>query len=297
YLALYLVTNLGLTLYNKALLGSFPLPYFLTGCHTVSNVICIVLMKVTGGIELTKLSAYEWYLVMGFSVLYSANIAVSNLSLEMVPVPIHQTVRATSPFFVLSLTSLLFRERHSLKIWLSLVPIVTGVVLATSTDRIELPQFLRISILITLIGSLLAALKTILTGRLQHYMQIGAADLLLRLSLFACAQSFLMSYATGEMLRLPRPSIHLYSSVFGNGLLAMLLNLVSFSANREVGPLAMTVAANVKQVLVIILGSVLFQVKLTQTQVGGIMLALVGGLLHSMLSARHGEEKKRDNIV
>jgi uncharacterized membrane protein len=40
--------------------------------------------------------------------------------------------------------------------------------------------------------------------------------------------------------------------------MAMLLNLVSFGAIREVGPVPMIVAAKVKQVLAIVLGSFLF---------------------------------------
>lgn len=62
-----------------------------------------------------------------------------------------------------------------------------------------------------------------------------------------------------------------------NGLIAYGLNVVSFTANKKSGALTMTVAANVKQVLTVVLAVVIFHIELNLTNVFGIMLTLVGG--------------------
>ncbi|EAU83921.2 hypothetical protein CC1G_10326 [Coprinopsis cinerea okayama7 len=62
-----------------------------------------------------------------------------------------------------------------------------------------------------------------------------------------------------------------------NGVLAFMLNVVSFNANRKVGALAMSVAANVKQVLAVLCSVTLFNLTVTVMNGAGIFLTLVGG--------------------
>lgn len=48
WLGLYFFFNLALTLFNKAVLGSFPFPYTLTGIHTTPCVALWVARSYTG---------------------------------------------------------------------------------------------------------------------------------------------------------------------------------------------------------------------------------------------------------
>ena len=77
----------------------------------------------------------------------------------------------------------------------------------------------------------------------------------------------LYAYVTAEVSNFKREvfSGHLSMSTFLliliNGLTSFGLNVVSFTANKKTGALTMTVAANVKQVLTIVLSTVLFRLK------------------------------------
>lgn len=42
-----------------------------------------------------------------FSILYTLNIAVSNVSLELVTIPFHQVVRASAPLFTITIAYLM----------------------------------------------------------------------------------------------------------------------------------------------------------------------------------------------
>jgi hypothetical protein len=88
WLALYFSFNLALTLYNKGVLISFPYPYTLTALHALSGTIGGYLMLGGGIFEAARLSATEWVVLAAFSVLYAVNIAVSNVSLQLVTVPV-----------------------------------------------------------------------------------------------------------------------------------------------------------------------------------------------------------------
>jgi hypothetical protein len=77
-----------------------------------------------------------------------------------------------------------------------------------------------------------------------------------------------------------------------NGVLAFFLNVVSFNANRRVGPLGMSVAANVKQVLTILCAVVIFDLTITPANGVGILLTLIGGALYAAVELREKRETK-----
>lgn len=111
-----------------------------------------------------RLSSREAALLTVFSFLYTINIAVSNLSLQLVTVPFHQVIRAATPIFIIILTPLLLRRPlPRLPTLFSLLPVVAGVALATYGDY----YFTVAGLLLTLLGTVLAALKTIATNALQ----------------------------------------------------------------------------------------------------------------------------------
>lgn len=66
-----------------------------------------------------------------YSSLYTINIAVSNLSLNLVSVPTHQVVRSTTPLFTIVISIILYKKTYLKEIYLSLIPVIFGVCLAT----------------------------------------------------------------------------------------------------------------------------------------------------------------------
>lgn len=136
---------------------------------------------------------------------------------------------------------------------------------------------------LTVLGAILASVKTIVTNRVQvGRLKLNPLDLLFRMSPLAFVQCIMYAYTTGELDRVQEFSSvnmtwHLASSLLLNGVIAFGLNIVSFTANKKTSALTMTVAGNVKQVLSIILSVVIFDYAINQTNAFGIVLTLVGG--------------------
>ena len=109
WLVLYFVFNLSLTLYNKVVLVHFPYPYTVTSLHALCGTIGGWSLLARGFFVQKRLSASDNMALVMFSVLYAMNIAISNVSLNLVTVPvsslssrsIHQL---TDPDFVISST-------------------------------------------------------------------------------------------------------------------------------------------------------------------------------------------------
>ncbi|TIA60131.1 TPT-domain-containing protein, partial [Aureobasidium pullulans] len=196
-LGLYFCMNLGLTLYNKAVLGKFNFPWLLTTFHTTSAALgCWSIMLIAPDqLKLSHVGGKEQWVLAAFSVLFTVNIAISNVSLAMVSVPFHQIVRSTTPVATILIYRWLGRSYGTMT-YVSLVPIVAGVGLSTYGDYYA--TLLGASL--TFLGVFLAALKTVATNKLlTGSLKLPALELLLRMSPLAAVQSLLWATATGEV--------------------------------------------------------------------------------------------------
>jgi drug/metabolite transporter (DMT)-like permease len=274
-------------------------------------------------------------------------------------VPFHQVVRASTPFFTIVFSLVLLGKRCTRRKLFTLIPVVAGVGFATYGDY----YFTAIGFCLTLLGTLLAALKTILTNIIlvkqptsplpfssepsnlssdeisnqsstqPSYLSslistpssstnsskvplissftlpklsLSPLHLLYLLSPLAFIQTMLLAHFTGELSRV---QLHLFapsSSIISegasvnfriwlgfNGVLAFFLNVVSFNANRRVGPLAMTVASNVKQVLTVLCAVIIFNLTITPANSVGILLTLVGGALYATVEYHEKQSGRR----
>ncbi|KAH0371696.1 TPT-domain-containing protein, partial [Aureobasidium melanogenum] len=284
-LGLYFLMNLGLTLYNKAVLGKFNFPWLLTTFHTTSAALgCWGIMIVAPEqLKLSHVGRREQMVLVAFSVLFTVNIAISNVSLAMVSVPFHQIVRSTTPVATILIYRWLGRSYGTMT-YVSLVPIVAGVGLSTYGDYYA--TLLGASL--TFLGVFLAALKTVATNKLlTGSLKLPALELLLRMSPLAAVQSLLWALVTGEVSAFldftakGNMNAGLILALLGNGFLAFMLNVTSFQTNKLAGALTLSVCGNVKQILTVILGIVLFDVVVRPMNAVGMVVALAGAAWYS----------------
>jgi uncharacterized membrane protein len=107
-------------------------------------------------------------------------------------------------------------------------------------------------------------------------------ELLYRMSPLAFLQTLVYAYFAGEL-----SSAQMYVAeqmgrrefiiLLTNGVIAFALNVISFTANKKTGALTMTVAANVKQILTIVLSIMFWGLAVSWLNGIGIILTLVGG--------------------
>ncbi|KAI8138729.1 triose-phosphate transporter family-domain-containing protein [Fennellomyces sp. T-0311] len=296
WLGMYFIFNLVLTLYNKIILSlfQFPFPWTLTAIHTLCGAIGAYVFWRGGIFTPAKLGERENIIMILFSVLYTINIAISNVSLNLVTVPFHQVVRAMTPVFTIMLSVMFLSKNYSTMTYISLFPVVAGVAFATFGDY----NYTGMGFFLTVLGTVLAAVKTVVTNRVQvGRLKLHPLDLLLRMSPLAFAQTLIYSYATGEMA-LVREFYQteftwtLFFALLVNGIIAFFLNVVSFTANKKTSALTMTVAGNVKQVLSIVLAVIIFKLHITWMNAWGILLTLAGGAWYTHVEMTERSTKR-----
>ncbi|KAI7825236.1 hypothetical protein BC939DRAFT_449108 [Gamsiella multidivaricata] len=247
WLALYFFLNLTLTIYNKAILSTFRFkyPWTLTGIHTLCSGIGALSMAKMGYFTPAQLGERENMVMLMFSFLYTLNIAISNVSLNEVSVAFHQVVRAMTPVFTIAISVAFLSKRYSGKTYLSLLPLLLGVYMATVGEY----SYTAMGFFLTVLGTALAAIKTVVTNRIQvGRLQLHPLDLLLRMSPLAFVQTVIFSWMNGELDEVvsfckgDNMSYKLIMALLVNGIVAFFLNYVSFTANKKTSALTMTVA-------------------------------------------------------
>ncbi|KAG9715366.1 TPT-domain-containing protein, partial [Aureobasidium melanogenum] len=154
-LGLYFAMNLGLTLYNKAVLDKFAFPWLMTTLHATCAAVGCYALLLAGHIKLSYLTRQDNYVLVAFSVLFTINIAISNVSLEMVSVPFHQIARSTCPVATILIYRWFYGRSYAKATYMALIPIVLGVGLSTYGDY----YFSLMGASLTFLGVFLAAIK------------------------------------------------------------------------------------------------------------------------------------------
>lgn len=188
----------------------------------------------------------------------------------MIMIQFHQVVRAMTPVFTVMLNVLFLKKVYSGMVYTSLIPVskrkikedivkvkgfltntmkflrqvIAGVAFATFGDY----NYTAMGFILTVLGTVLAAIKTVVTNRVQvGRLKLHPLDLLLRMSPLAFIQTMLYSYATGEMELVQEYfqtnlTTNVFFALLLNGIIAFFLNVVSFTANKKTSALTMTVA-------------------------------------------------------
>jgi hypothetical protein len=184
-----------------------------------------------------------------------------------------------TPFFTVIIYRVFFNKTYGRATYTSLIPVVAGVGFATAGDY----YFTALGFVLTLFGAFLAAVKTVVTNRIQTgRLKLSPLELLYRMSPLALAQTLLYAWFFGEFEgvqkyateQMGRRDVLILAT---NGAIAFALNVISFTANKKTGALTMTVAANVKQILTIVLSIFFWGLQVTWMNSFGIMLTLFGG--------------------
>lgn len=268
------MATVGLTLHTKWFMKANNIPWSLSALHVGLSGVGAYLIK-RGKVSLSL----SWKLA-AFSSLYALNIALSNVSLQLVSLALHQIIRSGTPLVTLVLEWSILGRRIRASVLAVLLAIVGGIVLSVigELETTEKGSFMGISM--TVLGAVVSALKGVLTNLfLKGKDPLDSLAKIAPLATIQCAALAIFSGEASEISRI-KWNAFILANLAVNASLAFGLNWISFAVNKETSALTLTVAGNVKQAVSVALGVVIFSTPLDILGLVGMSITLVGGLIY-----------------
>lgn len=194
-------------------------------------------------------------------------------------------VKATMPLFTVVLSRLIMKERQTFTVYMSLVPIIVGVLIATLTE-ISFDMIGLVSALVSTLGFSLQNIfsKKVLRETKIHHLRL--LHILGRLAFFL----FLPVWIYSDMFSvLKHPSImnldyRVISLLVMDGVLNWLQNILAFSVLSLVTPLTYAVASASKRIFVIAISLFILGNPVTWWNIFGMVMACCGVLCYNRVS-------------
>lgn len=289
WLLFWMANNILVTILNKAAFAKvdFKYPYTLSTVHMACNILGAQLFFLFSRTTKPKqIEAHSRKSIFLFSIIFSLNIAIGNISLRWVSVNFNQVCRSLVPVFVMVISMAWYNKTFSYNRKLAVVPIVVGVALTFYGDM----SFTNIGAFYTILCVLFAALKAIVSGELlTGELKLHPIDLLLKMCPLAMIEIGAFAVGTGEITEISGKLDSLLNSaapqvVILSGILSFSLNVTSFIANKITSPLTLCIAANVKQVLSVCFGTLYFGDHVSLINGLGIVIVIAGSFKYGLVS-------------
>ncbi|KAM7348875.1 solute carrier family 35 member E1 homolog [Cochliomyia hominivorax] len=269
---------------GKMVLNEFPYPMTVTMIQ-----LCSITLYSGPFFNLWRIRKYQdiprgYYLRLIIPLAFGKFLAsvTSHISLWKVPVSYAHTVKATMPLFTVILTRLLFREKQPTLVYLSLIPIITGVGIATMTE-ISFNMMGLISALISTMGFSLQNIfsKKVLKDTGIHHLRLLHLLGKLALFMFLPIWIYVDSFKVIQHPAIINLDYRVIALLFADGVLNWLQNIIAFSVLSLVTPLTYAVASASKRIFVIAVSLLILGNPVTWVNCFGMALAILGVLSYN----------------
>ncbi|KAK9755693.1 hypothetical protein RND81_01G043500 [Saponaria officinalis] len=287
-------SNIGVLLLNKYLLSNygFKYPIFLTMCHMTAcsllSYIAIAWLKIVP--MQTIGSRVQFTKIATLSAVFCFSVVSGNVSLRYLPVSFNQAVGATTPFFTAVFAYLMTFKKEGMLTYLTLVPVVTGVIIASGGE----PMFNLFGFIMCISATAARALKTVLQGILlsSEEEKLNSMNLLMYMAPIAVvclipAALIMENNVVGITVALAREDSKILWYLLFNSSLAYFVNLTNFLVTKHTSALTLQVLGNAKGAVAVVVSILIFRNPVSVTGMLGYCLTIIGVILYS-------EAKKRN---
>ncbi|XP_062154578.1 probable sugar phosphate/phosphate translocator At3g11320 isoform X1 [Alnus glutinosa] len=286
-------SNIGVLLLNKYLLSNygFKYPIFLTMCHMTAcsllSYVAIAWLKVVP--MQTIRSRVQFFKISALSLVFCVSVVFGNVSLRFLPVSFNQAIGATTPFFTAVFAYLMTLKREAWLTYVTLIPVVTGVIIASGGE----PSFHLFGFIMCIAATAARALKSVVQGLLlsSEGEKLNSMNLLLYMAPIAVvfllpATLIMEENVVGITLALARDDVKIIWYLLFNSSLAYFVNLTNFLVTKHTSALTLQVLGNAKGAVAVVVSILIFRNPVSVTGMLGYSLTVLGVIFYS-------EAKKR----
>ncbi|XP_025835469.1 solute carrier family 35 member E1 homolog [Agrilus planipennis] len=269
---------------GKMLLSEFPYPMTVTMVQLLSITVYSGPIFNLWGIRKYVDISWKYYCKLIIPLALGKFLAsvFSHVSIWKVPVSYAHTVKATMPLFTVILSRVIMGEKQTVKVYVSLVPIIVGVAIATITEI----SFDIIGLVSALISTMGFSLMNIFSKKVLHDTGVHHLRLLHVLGRLALMMFLPVWFCVDFMYLLQDTKLHTIQSkttalLLIDGALNFMQNIIAFSVLSLVTPLTYAVANASKRIFVIAISLFVLGNPVTGLNIFGMLLAIFGVLYYN----------------
>jgi len=294
---LWYFLNTAYNIGNKLVLTAFPMPWTAATWELFFGFPYVFILWSSGLRKTPKLSFESIKLLAPSGVLLAGTHVGGVISFGMGAISFTHVLKATEPVWSALLSAVLFREFLPLPVYLSLVPIMFGVSLASLKEL----TFSWMSFIAGTGSAVTSAAKAILSKKVLDGKPLGEnltpANMFAILSILgflAIAPVSLVleppkvaAAAWGAALARGYTNLQLVKLLSVSGFLYYIYNEVAFLALAEVAPVTHAVTNTVKRVVIILASIIVFKTTITPLGALGSGITILGALLYALAKNKY----------
>lgn len=267
---------------------------------TIGAHISIKVLKVKPLIEVNRHD--RWRRIFPMACVFCVNIVLGNVSLRYIPVSFMQTIKSFTPATTVFLQWLVWKKSFDRRVWLSLIPIVGGIVLTSVTElSFEWKGFLA-----AFVGCIVTSTKTILAESLLHGYNFDSINTVYYMAPYATMilAPFALFFEGGGVVTWISAQESLFSPVliiFLSGVSAFCLNFSIFYVIHATTAVTFNVAGNMKVAVAIVISWLVFKNPISPSNAFGCIVTLVGctfyGYVRHRLSQHASKKAESEGSV
>ncbi|CAF1067786.1 unnamed protein product [Adineta ricciae] len=288
----------------KELLDEFPFPLTVTLVQLLSIwILCIPLIRirqVPPPEYLYQNRSYYFKIIIPLAIGKFLSQLSSHVSLWKVPVSFAHTIKATMPLFTVILSRIILREKQTIPVYLSLIPVIVGVIIATVTElSFDMTGF--ISALISTFGF---SLQNIYSKKSLKDIAIHHFFLLCLLAKIGCCL-FVPFWFLYDGLNIyydtkyhrTKTFLRICAYLFIDGILHFIHNVVAFTILSLLSPLSYSIGNSAKRIVIIATSLFILRNPVTTSNVVGMSLAAFGVILYNKAKYDQRRAQQKETIL
>jgi len=291
------VLNTAYNIGNKLVLTAFPMPWTAATWELFFGFPYVFILWTSGLRKTPKLSWKSVKLLAPSGILLAGTHVGGVISFGLGAISFTHVLKATEPVWSALISAVVFREFLPLPVYLSLVPIIAGVSLASLKEL----SFSWMSFIAGTGSAVTSAAKAILSKKVLDGKPLGEnltpANMFAILSIIGFCAIFPVTLlieppkaalaAWNAALAKGYTNLHLVKLLSVSGFLYYIYNEVAFLALAEVAPVTHAVTNTVKRVVIILASILVFKTSITPLGALGSAITISGALLYGLAKNKY----------
>ncbi|KAK4057182.1 hypothetical protein OIO90_001677 [Microbotryomycetes sp. JL221] len=288
-LILAFTTSIAFTISQKTLLRTyFPYRWTLLACQQGCATLAMTVLKTLSWHRPPKLSKQNERVIKLVAILFTIEQLTAIVSLQLVSIPFHLSVRALAPLVTLLISILFFKQNSTWRALCSFLVVILGVTLTSHS----IPDIHSFGSLLTFSGMLLSSTKSLVTTRvLQQRFDLQPLDIVAKTNPITLLHATLIALLNGELLTIWKfllgpdcTTTHVLHIVM-NAVLSFSMVVFNMLADRRTVAPSLAISNHSSQAVTILVAVLVFQQTLSIVNLVGVGLTLGGGVLYAVNDA------------